>query len=210
MTQSLRLADVLSSSIFVGSSSSYEFSGDNNNDDELVLRLPPGDELISSDEIPPSEFKTAVHPHSAPIPNLEFRIFPPRQEEPLRPHEVLTVQSSIYLQCLSELSGPARQLPHLLLSSILLHQLDPLEWLEGPDENRTRDSPSFSLHAQTVMEPIREVDIRAPSLAEHHPVSWRLAPEGMTRRLVSPSVGLDFDQHAGKEASSDSPDEQLA
>src|SRR5438132_14152420 len=118
MTQSLRLADVLSSSIFVGSSSSYEFSGDNNNDDELGLWLPPGDELISSDEISPPEFKTAVDPDSARIPNLEGCIFPPRQEEPLRQHEVLTVQSSIYLQCLSQLSGPARQLHHLLPSSL--------------------------------------------------------------------------------------------
>src|SRR5207247_6463793 len=99
--------------------SSYEFF-----DAELGLWLCPRDELISSDEISPPEFKTTFDADSARISNLEVCVIPPRQEEPLRPHKVLTIEPSVYLQRLSELSCPALQLSHIVLSSILLHLLN--------------------------------------------------------------------------------------
>src|SRR5207247_48987 len=110
-------------------------------------------------------FKTTFDADSARISNLEVCVIPPRQEEPLRPHKVLTVEPSVYLQRLSELSWPARQLPHIVLSSIPLHLLNPLEWLEGPDEDRTPDSLPLSLHVQAVVETVRKIDIRLSGLA---------------------------------------------
>ncbi len=88
----------------------------------------------------------------------------------------------------AEVLGPLEAAP-------LTHELDALEWLERPDQDRSADPFRLADRVEQCVHTVRAVHVRKPRLAEQHPGACRQTRVGVARGLTL-VVGLGLDDAA--------------
>ena len=72
-------------------------------------------------------------------------------------------------------------------------RVDPLERLDGADQDRVRRADRAGHDVETVVHAVHKIDVGPARLAVHRPAPGGLAEAGVGRPVVRPEIGLDLD-----------------
>ena len=106
--------------------------------------------------------------------------------------QVPTVELAIDLKRLTEPRWSTGYIEKLVGSTAALHQLQPFERLDGPEQHGAGSPVWFGhyVHAEPGM---NRVNVQQPGFTEHRRVLAVRPPVGMRCRIVAGQIGLGFD-----------------
>ena len=106
--------------------------------------------------------------------------------------QIKTVLFASQAERATELTGSVEELMLLVAGGPSLHEIKPLYRLRRPEQYGGGLPAGLSHEIQTIIHAVNEVDIAHAGRTEHHSVSIRPAPRGVTGRVIPADIGLDL------------------
>jgi hypothetical protein len=111
--------------------------------------------------------------------------------------QIDAVMRTMKTECLAELAWSIGQLDRIRDPSMSEHRIDPIDRFDRTDENGSAAAFGFThdVHAPTGVDAI---DVECSGLSEHGAILVGQPSRCMTRGIVAPQVGFDFDNPTGQ------------